>query len=506
MQSMDDTPEPIERITPVEAAVLRGKYKLFFAVFILSTAVVFLLLDRYAPNRPTKYDDLVEQFKYGSIGSDYEKGIPIEVLRVLPKVFPEYLPKGSSKDYTAFGFIQEPNHFLPIGFSKRRRTVDLTGLNCAACHTGVIRRTQNDHPMIVFGMPSNSIDLQSFFEFLFACSQDERFTPENLIPEIKKNTAFLPVLDEFIYRQAIAEMKAGLLLKKIQLDHILGSGHPRFGPGRVDTFNPYKVDQFWRAYKGKIPVEEIYGTADFPSIWNQAKREHLSLHWDGNNSSVKERNISAALGAGATPEHVDLQSLNRIADWIAHLPNPHVPDWMRVDQERAKKGKVLYEQNCSNCHSFSGAQVGRVDPIESIATDPGRLNSYTEKVRELQTGYTKQYPWAFKHFVKTNGYANQPLDGIWARAPYLHNGSVPTIYDLLLTQDKRPKKFFIGHGVVDEEKLGIRTDVDLVEGRNSFEFDTSLPGNSNSGHVGKAYGTELSDEEKKDIVEYMKTL
>lgn len=495
-----------EKITEVESATLLGKFKIFIALFVLFSSLIFLFLFRYSPDRPSEFDDITEQFKYGSIGSDVERGIPIEVLRVLPKVFPEYWPANGRPDYSAFGFIQERNHTLPIGFSKRRRVVDLTGLNCAACHTGAVRPAQNEAETIVLGMPSNTVDLQSFFDFLFKCAQDERFNADVLIPEIKRNVFLLPIVDDFVYRQAIAEMKAGLLLKKIQLEQVIGAGHPRFGPGRVDTFNPYKVDQFWRQYSGSIPENEKFGTADFPSIWNQSKKVGLSLHWDGNNSSVKERNISAALGAGATPSHVDIDSLNRIASWLGDLPSPALPDWISVDDSKRKRGEIVFQENCATCHSFSGANVGKVQPIELIRTDPGRLNSYTEKLKDLQVKYTSSYPWRFTHFAKTNGYANQPLDGVWARAPYLHNGSVPTVYDLLQSEETRPTKFRTGHGVIDERKLGIKTDVSSGPTNLSFEFDTTLPGNSNQGHSGEAYGTSLSDADKEALIEFLKTI
>src|SRR5438128_1119795 len=86
---------------------------------ILAAAVVLVLgfaSRRYALDRPVVYDDMVEQFKYGSIGSDIENGLPIAVIKVLPRMFPEYLPQTLARDYSAFGFVQEPGHDLPIGF------------------------------------------------------------------------------------------------------------------------------------------------------------------------------------------------------------------------------------------------------------------------------------------------------------------------------------------------------------------------------------------------------
>ena len=89
-----------------------------------------------------------------------------------------------------------------------------------------------------------------------------------------------------------------------------------------------------------------------------------------------------------------------------------------------------------------------------------------------------------------------PLDGIWMRAPYLHNGSVPTIEALLVSPKNRPVKFKRGCDTFDSKAIGFT----CSEG---FEFDTSLKGNSNSGHD---YGTSLSIEDKTVLIEYIKSL
>src|SRR5262249_38052624 len=111
-------------------------------------------------------------------------------------------------------------------------------------------------------------------------------------------------------------------------------------------------------------------------------------------------------------------------------------------------------------------------------------------------------PYRFTHFRKTDGYANQPLDGIWARAPYLHNGSVPTLRDLLEPAERRPPVFYRGYDVFDQAKVGLVSNRPAADGRTYFRYDTSLPGNSNSGHD---YATSLPDEDKRAVVEYLKT-
>jgi hypothetical protein len=96
-------------------------------------------------------------------------------------------------------------------------------------------------------------------------------------------------------------------------------------------------------------------------------------------------------------------------------------------------------------------------------------------------------------------YRARPLNGIWATAPYLHNGSVPTLWDLLLPPNQRPKSFHVGNREYDPLRVGEQTTP--VAG--SFFLDTALPGNSNAGHT---YGTTLSAAQKWALLEYLKSL
>ena len=94
-------------------------------------------------------------------------------------------------------------------------------------------------------------------------------------------------------------------------------------------------------------------------------------------------------------------------------------------------------------------------------------------------------------------YKGRPLNGIWATAPYLHNGSVPNLDELLKKPEKRLAKFRVGSQEFDPVKVGFRIDV------GDFEFDTTQPGNSNAGHE---YSVEFNPEEREQLVEYMKAL
>jgi hypothetical protein len=96
------------------------------------------------------------------------------------------------------------------------------------------------------------------------------------------------------------------------------------------------------------------------------------------------------------------------------------------------------------------------------------------------------------------------LNGIWATGPYLHNGSVPTLWDLL-HPDRRPVKFTVGSREFDPVKIGYRNDPGAT-GPNVWVYDTTQPGNSNIGHSGEAFGAALSEDQKSALLEYLKKL
>ena len=96
-------------------------------------------------------------------------------------------------------------------------------------------------------------------------------------------------------------------------------------------------------------------------------------------------------------------------------------------------------------------------------------------------------------------YSARPLAGVWATAPYLHNGSVPSLYDLLLPAAQRPAVFYVGNREYDAKRLGYVS----AASASAFKFDTAGDGNSNRGHE---YGKDLSEADRYALLEYLKTL
>ena len=481
--------------------------------FAIGLFVLLWLGATLRSDQPVLYADIVEHFKYGSIGS--EPGVsllrpvggalpPLAEFAALPSICPDRLPGG----YASLGFVYEEGHDLPIGVSRRRRMgIDHVGLNCAGCHTGTVRDTPQSPRRIVLGMPAHQLDLQSFVEFVLECSLDNRMTAETVrgrLPDSGGPSTFERLL---LRAGFIDRLKLQTLDLRNRISPLLDEAVPRWGRGRVDTFNPYKAIQFNWALD-RLPPSELIGASDFPSLWNQQPREGMQLHWDGDNDSVDERNLSAGLGAGITPTTVDHAGLKRVRDWIWTLPPPPYP--YAVDQALVARGTAIYQQTCIECHGDhrfrdgikAGSRMGQVVRASDVGTDRYRLDSYTAAFAANQYGLFPESPYRFRRFRKTDGYANHPLDGIWARAPYLHNGSVPTLRDLLEPPERRPLTFFRGYDVYDRVRVGFVSDVAEEGGRRYFRYDTSIPGNGNAGHL---YGVSLPDEDKQAVVEYLKT-
>lgn len=487
-------------MTPSEAESKQFRRRLLggflFVVFLLIVCAYW----RYFPEVPERYVAITDQFKYGSIGADNtDRGIPIWLFRVLPEMFPEHLPASDKTGYAAFGFIEEPGIDRPIGFSKRRvQGLDLVGLNCAVCHTGQYRGDPNQTPKVVLGMPANTVDLQAFFFFLFQCAEDPRFQVDAIMERIRKQTHLDPY-EHFAYPIAVLKFKEKAIAQKKLLDYM--TRIPKFGPGRVDTFTPYK-----RLFFKDIPVNDgdPIGTADFPSLWHQRGRQGMHLHWDGNNESVDERNISAALGAGVRPmpSSLDEPSMKRVREWIFDLAPPPFPA-DKLDSFKVNRGAFVYAKHCADCHDWKGSKVGQVVKIDEVGTDRNRLDSFSADLARRMNTLGQGYAWRFTHFKKTDGYANSPLDGIWLRGPYLHNGSVPTLRHLLMPAKERPKKFYRGNDLYDWNDVGFVWTAPKSCDRPLFEFDTTLPGNGNLGHE---YGTTLPKDERDALLEYLKTL
>jgi hypothetical protein len=227
-----------------------------------------------------------------------------------------------------------------------------------------------------------------------------------------------------------------------------------------------------------------------------------------------ERNVVSALSLiGKRIEYLDFDRLTQVTDWIVGLLPPRYEDRIpqsqvtgagAIDATLARRGAAVFEEQCGRCHSPRGDRVGRVEPITELGTDPHRIAEFVPPLRDALNRLGTER-WQLRRFRVENGYVNMLLDGIWLRAPYLHNGSVPTLRDLLDPPERRPAAFCRGGDLYDWKKLGFVSAL-AASGDGcptSYRYDTKIPGNGNQGHL---YGTGLPGPDKDALLEFLKTL
>ena len=481
----------------------RRQRVVIYAIALLLAIGGWITYDRFFREEPPPYfasDE--EHFLYGSVGTEAQQGVPYWIWLVLPRVFPEYLPAPGG--YAALGVMGQRGHEMPIGLSKVTVGFPRVGINCAMCHTASFRARPDDVPTIYPAAASHQTDEQGYLRFLIACASDPRFNASTLLNEIAKNTE-LSFMDRMLYRFAIIPGTKRALLQLKEQDEWMNT-RPSWGPGRIDPFNPVKFSIL------RQPVDDTVGNSDMMPLWMQARRDGKAFHWDGLSATLKDVVQSSALGDGASRRWVERDferwdaqgqersSLRRVMDYIGTLKAPKYP--LPTDAALVSAGEPLYRQHCAECHDPGGKRFSAVIPLEEIGTDRNRLDMWTPASADAYNAYGEGYSWKFAGFRKTNGYTSVPLDGIWLTGPYLHNGSVPTLADLLEPVEQRPKAFWRGLDLFDAQKVGFVSDGDEAK-RVGTRLDVTKQGNGNAGHT---YGTTLTADEKRALLEFMKTL
>ena len=411
---------------------------------------------------PTVYADPVEHFKYGSVGVEAPAGIPYWIWVVLPRVFADKLPGPGG--YVALGATWEMGKELPIGFTKERIGVERVGVNCAGCHTATVRNTarrsaadlpgRRIEPFPAAGLCAFSLRLRPRFPFQLRHAHERH--PGDLRHVMDRPDA-LP-LRRYPYTRSE-------ILKNEKNNYPWMPERPDWGPGRTDM-NPFQRQVL------RLPDDHTIGSTDIMPIWNQRAREGMARHSDGLNPTLVESARSAALAAGATEDSIDIPAIDRVQAWLMDAPAAKYP--FAIDQTLAAQGQPIYTRLCADCHAPGGSRTGKVVPLAEIGTDPHRNRHWSQSAADAFNRFAPGSAWAFHQFRKTGGYLAPLLDGVWLRAPFLHNGSVPNLRELLEPLE-RSRTFERGCDIYDQASLGF-----ACTGGENFRYDTSVPGNGNA--------------------------
>jgi mono/diheme cytochrome c family protein len=255
---------------------------------------------------------------------------------------------------------------------------------------------------------------------------------------------------------------------------------------------------------------------DVPAWWLLKKKKTMYHTGGANSRSVRSimqfmltPNNSLATFETEEPVFRDIQA------YILSLEAPKYP--FPINAKLANTGRKLFVKNCAKCHGTYGEDwtyPNKVIPLKEIDTDPARYHGLPVALGEFynESWFAKEKPAGYKS-MQTAGYQAPPLDGVWATAPYFHNGSVPSLYHVLNSK-ARPKiftrSFRTDEADYDKNNVGWKvqilraspgTNVPGIERRKVY--DTTQPGRGNGGHT---YGDAFTDDERRAVVEYLKTL
>ncbi len=200
-------------------------------------------------------------------------------------------------------------------------------------------------------------------------------------------------------------------------------------------------------------------------------------------------------------------------DVMAYVESLEAPQYpFEIDHVLAKKGEALFKQTCTKCHGEYGGEQetypGRIVPIDEVDTDRARLDALSPEHRRRYAATWFAHYGEHRVVEDPGGYVAPPLDGVWASAPYFHNGSVPTLWHLLHASD-RPRIWKRSENGYDRQKVGLEIETfeklppKLDGPQRRTYFNTERFGKSAAGHE---FPEVLDEPEKQAVLEYLKTL
>ena len=381
-----------------------------------------------------------------------------------------------------YGMHQAPyqNDDLPMGlklapFPFTLGTVKGIALDCLICHGGIL--DGKPYP----GLGNNSLDLQTFFEDMNKADGNKK-----------------------------------------HLDFRFGNSRGTNEAGAVSVFligfrNPdLSLKTSWANLGLNDELHE-----DPPAWWLLKKKK--SIYATGGADARSVRSVMQFMMSPLHgPDHFNTTE-KKFADLQAFMLSIQPPAYpFAIDHSLAAQGKGLFENNCSKCHGTYGDKPkypNKIISLKVIGTDTKRFFGITKDFGRFYNSswFSKEIQGWFSDDYKareTDGYQAPPLDGIWATAPYLHNGSIPSVYTLL-NSNARPKVFtrdfenkFANY---NQKELGwsyqFKNNSDHLQEKEITEqrkwYDTSTPGRLNIGHT---FGDDLTEQERSQVIEYLKTL
>ena len=540
-----------------------------FFVPLMVALLVLASCTAEKPAPPKAADPVVENVSYIDNGLGLDRRTFYH-LPEGSEIFPAFLVKAAVHKPTGqkfidildnYGFIKDPNptsaqNIRSLGYVgltvSEKAGLDMVGVNCAACHVGQIEA--NGKSIRIDGAP-NMFAINQFFVDL-----GEAMKTPNL-EELAKEALKEALSKGFPKEVATPTEIKNYVAELVSLGALSNGTVPH--AGRADAFGAARALFFGDTVPLTAP-------ASFPYLWGFQTTAWYHYIGNTDSALERNIGQSLGLGAyidhKTCATSIKFDELDQMEKLAYKVQPPTWPEDLMgaIDKTKAAAGKSLYMEKCASCHDgYSDIDNGgprhdylkfslnemKTDPSEAINTarnvtvnknvclpdqpvqnvEMGFAAAHQLFVGRVRDTYFKAHPesasqqaaWG-DHRVNPSWvdplkpplctgnqnackvYVAKPLAGIWATAPYLHNGSVPTIAELLKPAKDRVKTFAIGHRAYDTANLGYT----IAAGKNSTTFQVEdngkpIEGNSNSGHE---YGTDLSPEQKGQLIEFLKSM
>jgi mono/diheme cytochrome c family protein len=417
--------------------------------------------------------------------------------------------------------------------------LEVANLGCASCHAGTLFNAEGAPTNVAWlGVPNHSLDLGAYaravFRGLGLVLADEKgalATMERLFPEMSGSEK--RTMQNFVFPQL--RRRWPVLARTTGLPVPFDNGGPgytngvaafKFQVGKLDTATSVSrergfvsIPSLWsRPFRRSLLVDGIYARPETPRFGEVAADTATRARQDELAHIAAFVTVGTAGNSLAGAE----RAIPRMQEALRFLADERPPRFPGpIDSVKARAGQAIFALRCSGCHGAYDESIDR----PRLQNYPNRLLAQaeigTDSVRWslVDAAALSAHDKTWRPFdrqisaVRTGGYVAPLLTGLWATAPYLHNGSVPTLWHLM-HPDERPQKFMVGGQRYDFEKVGIA----LVPGEDGVAhypegyippsrpavYDTRLPGLANTGHTRPF--ARLSEDERAQLLEYLKTL
>lgn len=430
-------------------------------------------------------------------------------------------PSGAAHSVSSLPLGMTFGDIAPIGGAKVR----VANLGCAACHAGVIYAAdgtpQTQRAML--GMPNTSINLEAYTLAVFKAlraqidAPDLMATAQSIFPDMDwRERMSLRLIVLPLARQRLAALAGkdrplpftngapgstnGVAALKLALHT------PFIDGGRGDAGVVSVPDLGSRTWRSSLLVDGVYavpGASHAPTTSPPDTARLRAL------AAITTFFTVPSMGVHPDKARSSLPDAEAIMAFLGNYRAQRFPG--TIDRAAAERGRLLYQRHCAACHGNYDANLEAPNLTSfpnwrgDVGTDALRATNFDGA---LAAAVAKSPYRDIIAVRRGQGYVAPPLSGLWASAPYLHNGSVPTLADLL-SPSSRPRRFMVGGHSLDFTRVGLRLSADgsYPGGYRPFSapgwIDTTTSGRGAGGH---RQGETLSADEKRALMEYLKLL